>query len=82
MKQFYWLLPSVTGQLRTNQIRFRSDILHPTHFVMMTLKKRLLDLYGLYPEPQNNPELLRRLLERQIELGEEQLAIADKLQPG
>ena len=82
MKQFYWLLPSVTGQLRTNQIRFRSDILHPTHFVMLTLKKRLLDLYGLYPEPQNNPELLRRLLERQIELGEEQLAIADKLQPG
>ena len=49
---------------------------------MLTLKKRLLDLYGLYPEPQNNPELLRRLLERQIELGEEQLAIADKLQPG
>ena len=82
MKQFYWLLPSVTGQLRTYQIRFRSDILHPTHFVMLTLKKRLLDLYGLYPEPQNNPELLRRLLERQIELGEEQLAIADKLQPG
>ena len=60
----------------------RSDILHPTHFVMLMLKKRLLDLYRLYPEPADNPELLRRYLQRQIDLGEEQLAVLDKLQPG
>jgi hypothetical protein len=60
----------------------RSDILHPSHFIMLTLKKRLLDLYRLHPQPKGNPELLRRWLERQVQLGEEQLIIADLLQPG
>ena len=49
---------------------------------MLTLKKRLLDLYRLHPLPQGNPELLRRWLERQVQLGQEQLDIVDKLQPG
>ena len=49
---------------------------------MLTLKKRLLDLYRLHPLPQDNPELLRRSLERQVQLGQEQLDIVDKLQPG
>jgi len=64
------------------KLSFRSDILHPTHFIMLTLKKRLMDLYRLHPLPQDNPELLRRWLERQVQLGQEQLDIVDKLQPG
>ena len=60
----------------------RSNILHPTHFAMLMLKKRLIDLYRLHPEPENNPELQRRHLQRLIDLGEEQLAVVDKVLPG
>ena len=49
---------------------------------MLMLKKRLIDLYRLHPEPENNPELQRRHLQRLIDLGEEQLAVVDKVLPG
>ena len=41
-----------------------------------------MDLYRLHPMPSDNPEALRKWLERQVQLGEEQLDIVDKLQPG
>jgi hypothetical protein len=61
---------------------FRSDILHPTHFILITLKKKLLDVYRFYPDPDSDPVLTRHRLQRQIQLGQEQLDIIDKLQPG
>ena len=42
--------------------------LHPNHFIVVIIKRKLLDVYRLSPDPED-PVLLRRKLERQLQLG-------------
>ena len=58
-----------------------SSTLHPNHYVLLTLKRRLLDLYRLIPNPED-PQELRKKLERQVELGNQVLDILNRIEPG
>ena len=42
---------------------------HPNHFVVLSVKRKLLDVYRLTPDPEDLTAL-RKKLDRQLQLGE------------
>ncbi|TRY73393.1 hypothetical protein TCAL_09913 [Tigriopus californicus] len=56
-------------------------VLHPNHYLILKLKKRMLDVLSLLPDPEDEAEF-RKKLERQIALGTALLKVVEILEPG
>lgn len=56
-------------------------ILHPNHYLILKLKKRLLDVFSLLPDPEDESEF-RKKLEKQVALGSDLLKVVEILEPG
>lgn len=63
------------------RIRNWTKVLHPQNYIIMLMKRRLLDLYLQYPDPEDAIELRCRL-ERMVELGHEVLKVVSVLERG
>ena len=65
------------------QINNLEKILHPNHFLVMSYKKRLLDILKLKPDkPEEGSDEFRPFVEKQVDLGNELLAVTNVLEPG
>ena len=54
--------------------------LHPNHYVVIGLKRKLLDVYRLTPDPED-PGQLRSKLERMLETGRQVLDVVSVIEP-
>ena len=65
------------------QINNLQRILHKNHFLIVSYKKRLLDILKLWPDkPEEGSEEFRAFVEKQVDLGHDLLAVNDVLEPG
>ena len=70
-------------ELFKNWLDKQSKVLSENHYLQLNMKKRLLDIYRVTPPPpEENLEEFRDFMEKQVNLGQNLLAIWSILEPG